>query len=96
MVSLHGSTELQKTSMLDHLYSQRFPKPGKSIDLLPYFSDSEMDPPVANKIQRLMDDRLEDVDLRVLFEQLSETVVLHVFGTVLLERKLIFVSQNLR
>jgi len=55
-----------------------------------------MDPPVANKIQRLMDDRLEDVDLRVLFEQLSETVVLHVFGTVLLERKLVFVSQNLR
>jgi hypothetical protein len=43
-----------------------------------------------------LDGRLEDIDLRVLFERLNETVVLHVLGTVLLERKLIFVSQNLR
>ena len=95
MVALHGAAESQRTSMLNHLHSQSFPRPGRSVELLPHLNNSEMDPPSA-KIQRLLDGRLEDVDLRVLFEQLNETVVLHVLGTVLLERKLIFVSQNLR
>ena len=49
----------------------------------------------GSKIQRLLDGRLEDNDLRVLFERLNETVILNVLGTVLLERKLVFVSQNL-
>lgn len=97
MVALHGSTESQRTTMLDFLHSQSFPKPGKSVRLLPKLKNSEMDQPSATiKIKRLLDDRLEDVDLRVLFEQLNENVVKHVFGTVLLERKLIFVSHKLR
>lgn len=87
--------------MLDYLYRQDFPRPGRTIELPDHSPTgvspgSSQQPPPPTKIQRLLDGRLEDVDLRVLFEQLNETVVLHVLGTVLLERKLIFVSQDLR
>ena len=95
MVALHGSSKAQRTSVLDHLHSQSFPTPGGSLELLPNQNNSEMDQNSV-KIERPLDDRLENVDLRVLFEKLSETVVLHVFGTVLLERKLIFVSRHIR
>jgi len=42
-----------------------------------------------------LDYRLEDIDLRALFHHLSETIVLHILATLLLERKLIFISKNL-
>lgn len=46
------------------------------------------------RIQRLVDTRLEDIDLRVLFDHLDDSVVLSILGTVLLERKLLFVSRS--
>lgn len=93
MVSRHGIAESQRMILLDSLHKQPFPNPGRFVEFPPEALTGG--PSKVSKVQRLLDGRLEDIDLRVLFEQLNETVVLHVLGTVLLERKLIFVSQNL-
>lgn len=92
MVSRHGASVSQRLALLDCLHKQPFPNPGRFVE---FPSESPTNGNKVNKVQRLLDGRLEDIDLRVLFERLNETVVLHVLGTVLLERKLIFVSQNL-
>lgn len=94
MVSRHGVAVSQRLALLDCLHKQPFPNPGRFVEF-PAESPNAVSGKV-NKVQRLLDGRLEDVDLRVLFERLNETTVLHVLGTVLLERKLIFTSQNLR
>ena len=91
MVARHGASVSQRLALLDCLHRQPFPNPGRFVEF-----PAESPGNKVNKVQRLLDGRLEDIDLRVLFERLNETVVLHVLGTVLLERKLIFVSQNLR
>ena len=95
MVSRHGIAESQRMALLDSLHKQPFPNPGRFVEFPPEPSSLAGGSNRMSKVQRLLDGRLEDIDLRVLFEQLNETVVLHVLGTVLLERKLIFVSQNL-
>ncbi len=93
MVSRHGASVSQRLALLDCLHKQPFPNPGRFVE---FPAETPGNGNKVNKVQRLLDGRLEDIDLRVLFERLNETVVLHVLGTVLLERKLIFVSQNLR
>jgi len=91
LVSRHGAAESQRLALLDYLYKQSFPAPGRFIDF----------PPMDNgrtsgcKVQRMLDARLEDMDLRVLFDHVDETVVLNILGTVLLERKLLFISRNI-
>lgn len=90
MVARHGASEAHRSAMLESLHRQPFPLPGRTVELP---GDPSHSPPA--QVKRLLDGRLEDVDLRVLFERLNEQVVLHVLGTILLERKLIFVSQNL-
>ena len=91
MASKHGVSVTQRTALLECLHKQSFPNPGRWVELPP----DALSNGKAGKIQRLLDGRLEDNDLRVLFERLNETAILHVLGTVLLERKLVFVSHNL-
>lgn len=91
MASRHGVSVTQRSALLECLHKQPFPNPGRCVELPPdVLANGKI-----GKIQRLLDGRLEDNDLRVLFERLNETAVLHVLGTLLLERKLVFVSQNL-
>ena len=88
-MSRHGIAESQRICLLDHLHQQPFPAPGRFVEFP--FSDGKV-----TKVQRLLDARLEDTDLRMLFDHLDETVVLNILGTVLLERKLLFISQSIR
>lgn len=91
LVSKHGASVAQRGVLLECLHRQPFPSPGRFVEL----PHDALAVGRSGKIQRLLDGRLEDNDLRVLFERLNETAILHVLGTVLLERKLIFVSHNL-
>ena len=86
MIAYHGIAESQRLALLDCLYQQSFPAPGQFVE---FFCDGKI-----TKVQRLVDSRLEDTDLRVLFDYLDESVVLHVLGTCLLERKLLFISRH--
>lgn len=88
IASRHGTSESQRAILFDYLYAQKFPAPGRFVEF-------PLDSKVV-KLQRMFDYRLEDIDLRVLFDHLNETTVLHILATVLLERKLIFISQNLK
>ena len=88
IASRHGTSESQRAVLFDYLYAQKFPSPGRFIEF-------PLDGKVV-KLQRMLDNRLEDIDLRVLFDHLNETTVLHILATMLLERKLIFISQNLK
>lgn len=93
MVSRHGVSVSQRLALLDCLHKQPFPSPGRFVE---FPAETPTGGNKVAKVQRLLDGRVEDIDLRVLFERLNETVILHILGTILLERKLIFVSQNLR
>ncbi|XP_046654044.1 DENN domain-containing protein 2C-like [Daphnia pulicaria] len=92
MVPRHGASVSQRLALLDCLHKQPFPSPGGFVEFPP---ENLGNGNKVNKVQRLLDESLEDFDLKGLFERLNETVILHVLGTVLLERKLIFVSQDL-
>jgi hypothetical protein len=93
MVPRHGASVSQRLALLDCLHKQPFPSPGGFVEFPP---ENLGNGNKVNKVQRLLDESLENFDLKGLFERLNETVILHVLGTVLLERKLIFVSQDLR
>jgi len=107
LVSRHGVAESKRTLLLDHLHAQTFPLPGRFVELPvpdPTTTTSlrvDTSKTMAGasevsgvRIQRLVDTRLEDIDLRVLFDHLDDSVVLSILGTVLLERKLLFVSRS--
>ena len=89
LVSRHGIAESQRICLLDHLHKQSFPAPGLFIEF-PFYDGK------VTKVQRLLDARLEDMDLRMLFDHLDESAVLNILGTVLLERKLLFISKSIR
>ncbi|XP_067000147.2 uncharacterized protein [Anabrus simplex] len=101
--SRHGQPEWLQTAFIKELYACEFPNPGQALKLPTSHhgavghgspSDSLLSC-IANQLRRPLDLRLEERDLTQLFSTLSVPVLLQVFGSLLLERKVLFISCSL-
>jgi len=87
--------------MINELYDEDLPEAGKNlliqdpISMLPTSSiDYGMAVPLM--IRRKPDCRLENTDLYILLTSLDLSTVLKLFGSLLLERKIIILSKHLK
>ncbi|XP_059509491.1 DENN domain-containing protein 2D-like isoform X2 [Stegostoma tigrinum] len=69
-----------------------FPAPGKTVSVKSFIPDSGTE--IIN-LTRPSDSRLEHVDFSSLFEYLSEENVIAIFASLLLERRVIFLAEEL-
>lgn len=100
----HGYSEYQKRFWMEELYKKQFPVTGGSITVTeplledPYGGGGRYAPyhTKAVTIKRRVDHRLDETDLLTLLSALDLTVVIKVFGSLLLERKVVLISRALR
>ncbi|XP_072336797.1 DENN domain-containing protein 2D-like isoform X1 [Scyliorhinus torazame] len=69
-----------------------FPAPGKTVSVKSFIPESGTE---IIKLTRPSDSRLEHVDFSSLFKHLSEENVIQIFASLLLERRLIFLAEEL-
>ncbi|XP_038605056.1 DENN domain-containing protein 2D isoform X1 [Tachyglossus aculeatus] len=69
-----------------------FPAPGKTVTLKSFIPDSGTE---FIELTRPLDSRLEHVDLRSLLNCLSPSQILHIFASAVLERRIIFLAEDL-
>ncbi|XP_047097212.1 uncharacterized protein LOC124711272 [Schistocerca piceifrons] len=95
--SRHGQSEWLQTAFIKELFTCEFPLPGQGLRChsTGKATDTGLVSTVAANLRRPADTRMEDHDLCHLFSALPIHIVLQVFGTALLERKIIFLSSSL-
>lgn len=95
--SRHGQPEWLQTAFIKELFTCEFPLPGQGLRChsAGKATDTGLVNTVAGNLRRPSDTRMEDHDLSHLFSALPIHIVLQVFGTALLERKVIFLSNSL-
>ncbi|KAK7866426.1 hypothetical protein R5R35_008953 [Gryllus longicercus] len=98
--SQHGQPEWLQKTFIKQLYACEFPNPGQTLkltNLLDNVPDSVEASlrSLANQLRRPLDSRLEEHDLTLLFSTLPVPILLQVFGSLLLERKVLFISNSL-
>ncbi|XP_044531450.1 DENN domain-containing protein 2D [Gracilinanus agilis] len=74
------------------LRESAFPAPGKTVTLKSFIPDSGTE---FISLTRPLDSRLEHVDLRSLLGCLSHEQILHIFASAVLERRIIFLAEDL-
>uniref|UniRef100_G3WET7 DENN domain containing 2D n=1 Tax=Sarcophilus harrisii TaxID=9305 RepID=G3WET7_SARHA len=74
------------------LRESAFPAPGKTVTLKSFIPDSGTE---FISLTRPLDSRLEHVDLRSLLGCLNHEQILHIFASAVLERRIIFLAEDL-
>ncbi|XP_071624502.1 DENN domain-containing protein 2D isoform X2 [Heliangelus exortis] len=69
-----------------------FPAPGKSVTIKSFIPDSGTE---LIELTRPLDAHLEHVEFQALLQRLSPHLILHIFASAVLERRLIFLAQEL-
>ncbi|XP_053326247.1 DENN domain-containing protein 2D [Spea bombifrons] len=69
-----------------------FPEPGKTVKIKSFIPGSGTE---MIELTRPLDSRLEHVDFKTLLQCLSAKKILHIFASVVLERRIIFVAKDL-
>lgn len=99
--SRHGSPGLE--DFIKQLYECEFPGLGQSLKLSKILEEATRTSPQKNQdtlpstlVRRPYDIRLEEQDLTQLLEHLEVPVFLKVFSSLLLERKVLLISNSLR
>lgn len=87
----------QKSTALIYPFMQglreaQFPAPGKSVQVKSFIPEHGTE---IIELTRPLDSRLEHVDFRPLFKRLSEEKIIKVFTSALLERRIIFLAEEL-
>ncbi|KAJ9593008.1 hypothetical protein L9F63_015327, partial [Diploptera punctata] len=97
--SRHGQPEWLQAAFIKELYSCQFPAPGQGLRLSTANTSYNTAGPVCSMVttvvRRPLDSRLEERDLTQLFSALPVPVLLQLFGSLLLERKVILISNSL-
>ncbi|ODM98279.1 Suppression of tumorigenicity 5 protein [Orchesella cincta] len=104
----HGHNEYQRRHLLQELYKKSFPAPGSSISITEptieetYVSNEHVGygsltgtSPKAVTIRRRADHRLDEGDLVTLVSTVDLSIVIKLFGSLLLERKVVLLSRAL-
>ncbi|XP_078500252.1 DENN domain-containing protein 2D isoform X2 [Lissotriton helveticus] len=74
------------------LRETQFPAPGKTVSVKSFIPDSGTE---FIKLTRPLDSRLEHVDFRILIERVSSEIILCIFASAVLERRIIFLAEEL-
>ncbi|XP_043932591.1 DENN domain-containing protein 2D isoform X2 [Protopterus annectens] len=87
----------QKSTALIYPFMQglreaQFPAPGKSVQVKSFIPEHGTE---IIELTRPLDSRLEHVDFRPLLKHLSEEKIIKVFASALLERRIIFLAEEL-
>ncbi|XP_061869328.1 DENN domain-containing protein 2D [Colius striatus] len=69
-----------------------FPAPGKSVTIKSFIPESGTE---LIELTRPVDARLEHVEFQALLQRLSPHLILHIFASAVLERRLIFLAEEL-
>ncbi|XP_051664708.1 DENN domain-containing protein 2D [Manacus candei] len=69
-----------------------FPAPGKSVTIRSFIPESGTE---LIELTRPVDARLEHVEFQALLQRLSPDLILHIFASAVLERRLIFLAEEL-
>ncbi|XP_054032210.1 DENN domain-containing protein 2D [Dryobates pubescens] len=69
-----------------------FPAPGKTVTIKSFIPDSGTE---LIELTRPLDAHLEHVEFQALLQRLSPSLILHIFASAVLERRLIFLAQEL-
>uniref|UniRef100_A0A8B9F677 DENN domain containing 2D n=1 Tax=Amazona collaria TaxID=241587 RepID=A0A8B9F677_9PSIT len=69
-----------------------FPAPGKTVTIKSFIPESGTE---LIELTRPVDAHLEHVEFQALLQQLSPQLILHIFASAVLERRLIFLAQEL-
>lgn len=102
----HGYNEYQKRFLMEELYRKQFPQTGGTITVTEPASDEMYNfytgnlrgfsPTRGVSIKRRADPRLDEEDLVTLLTTVDLPIVLKIFGSLLLERKVVLISRALR
>ncbi|XP_023713719.1 uncharacterized protein LOC111867790 isoform X2 [Cryptotermes secundus] len=97
--SRHGQPEWLQTAFIKELYNCQFPGPGQGLKLSTSNTTHNIAGPVCSMVttfvRRPLDSRLEEHDLTQLFSALPVSALLQLFGSLLLERRVILISNSL-
>lgn len=109
ITACHGHSEYQRRHFFQELYKKSFPPPGTSITLTEptieetYVQNEHMgygsltgSPMKTVTIRRRADHRLDEGDLVTLVSTVDLSIVIKLFGSLLLERKVVLLSRALR
>ncbi|CAG5927679.1 unnamed protein product [Menidia menidia] len=93
VVDLGNSRLLRQVGLSFPLFKCKYKTPGKTINIKTFLPGSGTE---VMELCRPPDSRLEHVDFSCLFSCLSLRLLLRVFGSLLLERRVIFIADKLR
>ncbi|XP_043244210.1 DENN domain-containing protein 2B-like [Amphibalanus amphitrite] len=102
----HGTSEQHRLSVLDELYGRPFPLPGGSVSVppVPATCPGDETETITNgthtevkpkQVRRPLDPRLEEDGLFLLVRRLGVDLFIKLFGSALLERKIVLYSAHL-
>uniref|UniRef100_A0A1B6EAM3 UDENN domain-containing protein n=1 Tax=Clastoptera arizonana TaxID=38151 RepID=A0A1B6EAM3_9HEMI len=88
--SHHGQTDYNLTNFIEELYKCRFPSPGQGVFVTQPSTGKRVE-----IVRRPYDPRQEEIDIARLLNIVRLSVFLQLFGTLLLERKIVLLSYSI-